>query len=219
MCVHYSLSILPMASSTQYEPKPLPFTTPLTGISDKTLAIHHDKLYVGYVNKMKEIGQKLQEMRETGVGLDKANQSYSDLRALRSGETFATNGVYLHEYYFNMLGGDGVASGPLVMEIEDKYESLDKFMAFFSATAMAVRGWVVLAWDMQLGRLKIYGCDSHDQGGVWGCVPLIVLDVYEHAYFIDYGSDRVAYIADFWKNMDWTAANTLFEKVRSINLS
>ena len=202
-----------------YEQKPLPFNKSLIGISDKTMAIHHDKLYVGYVNKMMEVSDKLQEMRETGVGLDKANQSYSDLRALRMAETFATNGVYLHEYYFNILGGDGTAKGSLVDAIVEKFGSMEKFIAFFSATGMAVRGWVVLAWDMQLSRLKIYGCDSHNQGGVWGCVPLIVLDVYEHAYFIDYGSDRPAYIADFWKNLNWDAANALFEKVNGKTLA
>ncbi|OGL61594.1 hypothetical protein A3C09_00835 [Candidatus Uhrbacteria bacterium RIFCSPHIGHO2_02_FULL_47_44] len=208
-----------MSSATQYEPKPLPFNKSLTGISDKTMAIHHDKLYVGYVNKMKEIAEKLKEINASGTGLDKANQSFSELRALRMAETFTVNGVYLHEYYFNVLGGDGAASGSLVDALVEKYGSLKKFIAFFSATGMAVRGWVVLAWDMQLGRLKIYGCDSHNQGGVWGCVPILVLDVYEHAYFIDYGSDRPAYIADFWKNLNWSAANTLFEKVRSFNLS
>ena len=207
-----------MSSATQYEPKPLPFNKSLTGISDKTMAIHHDKLYVGYVNKMKEIAGKLKEMNASGIGLDKANQSFSELRALRMGETFATNGVYLHEYYFNVLGGDGAASGSLVNVLTKKYGSLEKFIAFFSATGMAVRGWVVLAWDMQLGGLKIYGCDSHNQGGIWGCVPIIVLDVFEHAYFIDYGSDRPAYIADFWKNLNWKAANTLFEKVRNVTL-
>ncbi|MEK7452480.1 MAG: hypothetical protein AAB664_04015 [Patescibacteria group bacterium] len=103
-----------MPSAAKYEPKPLHFQKSLIGISDKTLAIHHDKLYVGYVNKMKEICEKLEAMREGGVGLDKANQSYSELRALRMGETFATNGVYLHEYYFNVLGGDGAAHGSLV---------------------------------------------------------------------------------------------------------
>jgi len=207
-----------MPSSINYEAKPLPFQNSLTGISDKTIAIHHDKLYVGYVNKMKEIAEKLKDMNETGVGLDKANQSFSELRALRMGETFATNGVYLHEYYFNVLGGDGTAVGSLSDAIVEKFGTLEKFVAFFSATGMAVRGWVVLAWDMQLGRLKIYGCDSHDQGGVWGCVPLIVLDVYEHAYFIDYGSDRPAYIADFWKNLNWNAANALFETVKSYKI-
>ena len=196
-----------------YIPKPLPFTNDLTGISKKTLEIHHDKLYLGYVKKMKEVSEKLMEMNQTGFGLESSNQSYSELRALRDAETFTVNGVYLHEYYFNGLGGDGIASGPLVTALVEKYGSLEKFIAFFSATGMAVRGWVVLAWDVQVKRLKIYGCDAHNQGGVWGCLPMIVLDVYEHAYFIDYGSDRAAYIKDFWKNFHWEVANRLYSSL------
>src|ERR1700752_1374501 len=102
-----------MPSAKQYEAKPLPFAGSLTGISDKTLQIHHDKLYVGYVNKYKEIAQKLSEMAASGVGLDSANQTYSELRGLREGETFAANGVYLHEHYFNVLGGEGKPTGSL----------------------------------------------------------------------------------------------------------
>ncbi len=208
-----------MPSTTQYEQKQLPFSKPLTGISEKTIAIHHDKLYVGYVNKMKEVGQKLKDMAESGDGLADANQSYSALRGLREGETFVANGVYLHEYYFNGLGGDGTPAGALTDAIKEKWGSMEKFVAMFSATGMAVRGWTVLAWDAQLGRLKIYGCDSHNQGGVWGCLPIIVLDVFEHAYFLDYGSDRKAYIADFWKNMDWKAVSAVFEKVSKVSLN
>lgn len=201
-----------MPSAIDYEPKPLPFNKDLIGISKKTLEIHHDKLYQGYVKKMKEVSEKLMEMNQTGVGLEASNQSYSDLRALRDAETFTVNGVYLHEYYFSVLGGDGTPTGSLVDALTEKYGSLEKFVAFFSATGMAVRGWVVLAWDTQLERLKIYGCDAHNQGGVWGCLPIIVLDVYEHAYFLDYGSDRATYIKDFWKNFNWNAANALYEK-------
>ncbi|MSR85725.1 superoxide dismutase [Candidatus Uhrbacteria bacterium] len=195
----------------KFEPKPLPFKT-LTGISDKTMMIHHDKLYAGYVSKLNEVREKLMAMNETGAGLDTANQSYSDLRALRDAETFAANGVYLHEYYFDTLGGAGQATGSLVDALTEKYGALEKFMAFFSATGMAVRGWVVLCWDTQEKKLKIYGCDVHNQGGVWGCLPILVLDVYEHAYFIDYGADRKTYIADWWKNLNWEKANELYSQ-------
>lgn len=205
-----------MPSATQYEPKPLPFKKSLIGISDKAMAIHHDKLYVGYVNKLKEVSAKLMEMSASGVGLTEANQTYSDLRALRDGETFAANGVYLHEYYFNVLGGEGKPTGALVDALLEKYGSLEKFINFFSATGMAVRGWVVLAWDTHVGRLKIYGADAHNQGGVWGAIPVIVLDVYEHAYFMDYGSDRKKYIEDFWKNLNWEAANAVYERAKGI---
>ncbi|MEI7741896.1 MAG: superoxide dismutase [bacterium] len=194
-----------------YEAKPLPFKSALTGIGEKTVSIHHDKLYAGYVAKMNEVAEKLAAASKDEKILNAANQSYSDLRALRDGETFATNGVYLHEHYFNVLGGDGKASGPLVKAIEEKWGDLQTFVNFFSATGMAMRGWVVLAYDTHLGRLKIYGADAHNQGGVWGAIPLIVLDVYEHAYFIDYGSDRKTYIQDFWKNLNWEAANEAYK--------
>ncbi len=201
-----------------YESKPLPFQKSLIGISDKTIAIHHDKLYQGYVNKMKEISEALAKISETGEGLSTANQSYSALRSLKVDETFARNGVYLHEYYFNVLGGDGKPAGEIVDAIIAKWGSLEQCVAYMSAVGMAVRGWVVLAWDMHMGTLKVYGCDTHNQGGVWSCIPLIVLDVFEHAYFIDYGSDRPAYIADFWKNLNWDAANHLYNNVKEFRI-
>jgi Fe-Mn family superoxide dismutase len=208
-----------MPSARQYEPKPLPFAGKLTGISEKTIQIHHDKLYVGYVAKMKEVAEKLAAMRENADALAAANQSYSELRGLRDGETFATNGVYLHEHYFNVLGGKGKAEGSLVDAIAEKWGSLETFMGMFSASGMAMRGWVVLAWDTHVGRLKIYGADAHNQGGVWGCIPVLVLDVYEHAYFIDYGSDRKAYIADWWKNLDWEAATKVYEAAKKVSFA
>ncbi|MFA5935718.1 MAG: Fe-Mn family superoxide dismutase [Patescibacteria group bacterium] len=191
------------------EPKPLPFSTPLTGISDKTLAIHHDKLYAGYVTKKNEIQGKLDELIKKG-DFASANQSYSELRGLMDGETFAVNGVYLHEWYFDVLGGNGNAEGPLVEALAAQYGSIENFIAYFSACGLAARGWVVLCWDTKEQKLCVYQADSHNQGGIWGCMPIIVMDVYEHAYFIDYGSDRKAYIADFWKNFNWAKANELF---------
>jgi len=201
-----------MPSSQDYQPKDLPFKRDLIGISEKTIEIHHDKLYTGYVNKMKQIGAELAALA-TGEKEVSGNQTYSELRALRNGETFANNGVYLHEYYFNCLGGsEEVPENALTNALSEKFGSIENFVTYFSASGMAMRGWVVLAWDTQLDRLKVYGCDSHNQGGVWGCIPIIVLDVYEHAYYLDYGSNRKSYIADFWKNMNWEAANHVFEK-------
>jgi Fe-Mn family superoxide dismutase len=194
------------------EVKPLPFKS-LTGISDKTMAIHHDKLYAGYVAKKNEIGEKLEALSHGG-DVSSANQSYSELRALKDGETFATNGVYLHEWYFDALGGDGKPAGSLVDALVQKYGSLDNFLNYFNACGMAARGWVVLAWDTHDAMLRVYSGDAHNQGGVWGCLPVIVLDVYEHAYFIDYGSDRKAYITDYWKNFNWAKATESFEATK-----
>src|SRR5437870_7811476 len=91
-----------------YAPKRLPFRTPLNGISDRTLKAHHDKLYVGYVDKKNEIENRPEELgREIVHDEDKGNTTYSELRGLKDGETYAVNGVYLHEWYFEILGGDG----------------------------------------------------------------------------------------------------------------
>ncbi len=192
------------------DPKPLSFSGSLQGISDKTLTIHHDKLYAGYVSKKNEIESKLEPLMKGGDATS-ANQSYSELRALKQGETFAVNGVYLHEWYFDVLGGDGMPNGALAGALTNKFGTLENFMSYFSACGMAARGWVVLCYDLHDKDLKVYCCDSHNQGGVWGCLPIIVMDVYEHAYFIDYGSDRKTYIQDFWKNLNWSKINELYQ--------
>ncbi len=195
--------------------KPLPFTS-LKGISDKTIAIHHDKLYAGYVAKKNEVGEKLASLSHGG-DVSGANQSYSELRALKESETFVANGVYLHEWYFDALGGDGAPSGTLVDALAAKYGSLENFINYFSACGMAARGWVVLCWDTHDEKLRIYTGDAHHQGGVWGCLPILVLDVYEHAYFIDYGADRKAYIADWWKNLDWKTVDKMYAMTQKVD--
>lgn len=203
------------------DPKPLPFKE-LNGISSKALEIHHDKLYAGYVKKSNEIGDKLGKLREEIIAgrAEGGNQTYSELRALKQGETFAVNGVYLHEWYFDVLGGEGnwQAAPELSKAISEKWGSVENFMKYFSECGMASRGWSLLVWDIKAQELKQYNGDSHNQGGVWGCIPIIVLDVYEHAYFIDFGSDRKAYIETFWRNFDWKKAEGIYLKVREIKL-
>ena len=196
------------------QPKPLPFKK-LSGISEKAMEIHHDKLYVGYVNKKNEISEKLGKLARGG-DVSSANQTYSELRALMDGATFATNGVYLHEWYFAVLGGQGEPAGALKDALVARYGSLENFLAFFSACGMAARGWAVLAVDSTDGELRVFTGDAHNQGGVWGVLPVIVLDVYEHAYFIDYGADRKAYITDFWKNLNWDTANELYSRAKKM---
>lgn len=191
-----------------YQVKPLPFTKELTGISKKTMDIHHGKLYTGYVNKSNEIEDKLKKADKAA-----ANASYSEIGELKRQQSFALNGVYLHEAYFSVLGGDGKPSGTLVDRIKKDFGSYEEWEADFKAAGMAARGWVVLGFDMNDGRLHNYSCDVHNQGGIWGAVPIIVLDVYEHAYFIDFGSDRKAYIEAFMKNLNWEAANKAFHNV------
>lgn len=189
-----------------YQAKPLPFNKQLIGISDRTLQVHHDKLYVGYVNKRNEIEQKLQTADRSA-----ANATYSEYGELKREESFAANGIYLHEYYFNVLGGNGEEGGEVKEAIIKEFGSYEKWLEDFKAAGMVARGWVVLAYDFNTGRLHNYLCDSHNHGGIWGAMPVIVMDMYEHAYFIDYGSDRKTYIEDYFKNLDWDKANQIYK--------
>jgi len=204
-----------------YSIKPLPFDKDLDGISKKTNDIHHGKLYKGYVDKANEVSDELGKLRDEIIAgtAPGGNTTYSKLRALKLGETFAVNGIYLHEWFFGALGGDGdYAKAPeLSVAIVEKWGSVENFQKYFGECAMAARGWAVLAWDLHEKRLKQYNGDVHDHA-VWGCIPLIALDVYEHAYFIDHGSDRKAYIAAFWKNLNWEVLEGMFNKIKTLSV-
>lgn len=179
------------------------------GISARQLQEHHDVLYVGYVNKVNEI----RAAYET-VDYSKANQSYSALRAAKSAEPFALNGVKLHEAYFDNLGGQGgKATGKVLELIERDFGSYEKWEQDFKASGIAARGWVVLAYDLDDERLHNFSMDAHDQGGIWSAIPLLVLDTYEHAYMIDYGVKRAPYIDAFMATIDWDEVNRRLAKV------
>ncbi len=193
----------------------------LKGISKETIETHHDKLYVGYVKKSEEVANGLVVLRDKIInGEAQGNQSFSELRSLKDAESFVTNGVYLHEWYFDVLGGDGSADEALELSkaISDKWGSLENGIKYMSECGMASRGWAVLAWDTHQGELRQYNGDSHSQGGIWGALPIIVLDVYEHAYFMDFGVDRKGYIEAFWQNFNWAKAEELYLKAREIKL-
>ncbi len=175
----------------------------LPGLSEKQLAEHHDVLYAGYVKKVNEIRTAL-----ASVDLSKANGTFSDLRELKVEEGFALNGVKLHEAYFdNMTPTGGAPSGVVAEWIAADFGSYEKWAADFAACGLAARGWVVLAFDFSDGKLHNYVCDIHNQGGIWGAIPLLVLDVYEHAYFLDYATARKKYVDGFMMNLDWSVAD------------
>ena len=196
--------------------KPLDYKSDLLkGISQKTIEIHHGKLYAGYVNKSNEIKDKLKPIVESGKAEGK--QIYSELRALKNGESFANNGVYLLENYFAILGGDGIPRSEIVNRLTERYGSFDGFKTYFSACGMAARGWAILAWDMHEKELRIFTCDSQNHGGIWGTVPILAMDVYEHSYFIDTGSDRASYIKTFFGNLNWDKVEEFYQKAKKYN--
>lgn len=178
----------------------------LDGISERTMTEHY-KLYEGYVKKFNEISEKL-----LTVDLDAANPSYSEVRSLKTEYSFALNGVKNHEIYFGHLGGDGaVPSGRLSEQLTKDFGSFEKWQLEMKATAMAARGWAWLVWDKDLQKLVNVAGDTQSTYLVWNCLPLVALDVYEHAYFIDHGIMRRDYIDAFFKNLNWSVIEKAFD--------
>jgi Fe-Mn family superoxide dismutase len=174
----------------------------LEGISRETVEAHY-KLYQGYVNKRNEILGKL-----AAVDLQAANQVYSDLRALKVDLTFAVGGVKNHEIYFEHLGGSGGDPAGVFAELVRRdFGSTDAWKADLKATGLAGRGWAWAAYDWDEGRLFNYIGDAQNTFPVWNATPLVALDVYEHAYFIDFGTDRAGYIDAFFHNLDYDVVN------------
>lgn len=189
------------------EVKKLPFQK-LEGISEKNIAIHHDKLYEGYVKKWQEIDEKLKIADKT-----LANAVFSDFRELKLEESFAANAIVLHEAYFDILGGDGKEGGEIVKAIESDFGYFEKWLEEFKALGLCSRGWVVLGYDFNDGKLRNFLLDAHNLYGMWGASPILVMDMYEHAYLIDFGSDKKSYIEVFLKNLNWQIINNKYNKI------
>ena len=174
----------------------------LEGISRPAVEAHY-KLYQGYVAKRNEILGKLAD-----VDLSAANQVYSEVRALKVDLTFAIGGIKNHEIYFEHLGGEGGApDGPIADLIARDFGSADAWRADLKATGMGGRGWAWTAYDWDEGRLFNYIGDAQNTFAIWNTTPLVALDVYEHAYFLDYQTDRASYIDVFFNNLDWGVVN------------
>ena len=170
----------------------------MDGISRASVEAHY-KLYQGYVAKRNEILAKLAD-----VDLTTANQVYSDVRALKIDLSFAIGGVKNHEIYFEHLGGGGGdPTGPIASLIERDFGSVAAWRADLKATGMGGRGWAWTAYDWDEQRLFNYIGDAQNTFPVWNATPLVALDVYEHAYFLDYQTDRASYIDAFFANLDW----------------
>jgi superoxide dismutase, Fe-Mn family len=179
----------------------------LDGISRAAVEAHY-KLYQGYVNKRNEILGEL-----ASVDLASANQVYSELRELKVELSFAVGGIKNHEIYFEHLGGDGGDPDGLIGQlIARDFGSAATWRADLKASGMAARGWAWTAYDWDEGRLFNYVGDAQNTYPIWNATPLVALDVYEHAYFLDYQTDRASYIDAFFDNLDWTTVNDWVSK-------
>lgn len=175
----------------------------MPGFSDGLIETHL-ALYEGYVSNV----NKLKEML---VDLSKDVPQYSEMKRRLGWEW---NGMRLHEYYFENLGGDGKinAEGELFQALVGEFGSYEKWKEDFVGTGkMRGIGWAVLYKDRQSGNLINFWINEHDTGHPAGESPILVMDVFEHAYFMDYGKDKPKYIESFFANVDWRRVEERFE--------
>jgi Fe-Mn family superoxide dismutase len=192
-----------MSSIEEIAARPLkPELLRLDGISRVTMEAHH-RLYQGYVAKRNEIVRRLAEADASA-----ANQVYSEYRALKVDLTFALGAIKNHEVYFEHLGGKGGdPDGAFARLVARDFGSVVAWRTDLTATAMAGRGWGWTAYDWDERRLVNLLGDSQNTFPVWNATPLVALDVHEHAYFLDYQTDRAGYIEAFFDNLDWGVVN------------
>jgi Fe-Mn family superoxide dismutase len=194
-----------------YAPKPLSIDPKsINGISEKVLVSHYENNYVGAVKRLNAIGMQLAE-------LDFAKAPNFVVNGLKREELIAANSMILHEIYFDGLGGGGTPKNPLIDGIARDFGSLDRWRAEFSAMGKAQgggSGWVILAYSPRDKRLVNQWAADHTTT-LAGGRPVLVLDMYEHAYHMDYGAAAAKYVDAYMEAIRWDDAVKLYDQYRS----
>jgi superoxide dismutase, Fe-Mn family len=192
-----------------YTPKPLPFDPKaITGLSEKLLTSHHDNNYVSAVKRLGSIQGEFAK-------LDPATAPNFLINGLKREELIAQNSMFLHELYFSCLGVADQPGAKLAGAIEKSFGSMDKWRAEYVGMGKALgggSGWVVLNWMERDGRFVNQWANDHTMAFAGG-TPVLVLDMFEHAYAMDYGSKAAAYVDAYMGALNWSVADTRFAKL------
>ena len=189
-------------------PLPLPFAPAgLRGLSEKLITSHHQNNYGGAVKRLNAIRAQL-------AATPFASAPGFLLNGLKREELIATNSMLLHELYFASLGGDGVTMEPAAqLMLDANFGSVQRWREEFSACAKALgggSGWVLLCFQPREGTLVNQWASDHTQV-IAGGVPILALDMYEHAYHLDHGAAAGAYVDAFMANIDWAAVYARYQ--------
>ena len=193
----------------EIQPRQFPaFEKELDGISRKTMEDHR-KLYEGYIKKTNSLRKML---NDPGI-YEEGNQVFSQLRAVSVDYTFALLGYKNHDIYFGHLGGEGGEDpqGDFAETVEAEYPGgVEMWKQAIRKGAMSARGWVMVGYDLNDGSIFNYLMDTQNLWAVYNMVPILALDVYEHAYARDFGATpdgRGEYVEAFFRNLDWDHVN------------
>lgn len=179
--------------------------------SKETLMLHYDVLYTGYVDNTNKTQEKLEKARESN--------NFENIKCLEKDLSFFGSGAILHELFFENLG-PAIPTSPdikLMEQINKDFGSYDKFKEQFTSSAKVVEasGWNLLVWVPNFKKLEILQCEKHQNLTLWGCEPLLVLDMWEHSYYLQYKTKRDEYIKAFWNIVNWNVVNKRFRNNRS----
>lgn len=188
-------------TTATYQMKPLSCDpAKLPGLSEKLIVSHYDNNYGGAVKRLNAITAQL-------AGLDAATAPVFMLNGLKREELIAANSMILHEVYFDNLGANGALQGELAAAITKDFGSIERWHAEFTAMGKALgggSGWVLLTYSPRDGRLVNQWASDHAHT-LAGATPILALDMYEHAYHMDYGAKAAAYVDAFMKNISWAS--------------
>jgi len=204
------LLVLPLCAASEYQTKDYSYLYGMSGFNDALLKMHF-QLYQGYVKNTNMLLSRLKELEQQDKEL-----SY-DYGALKRRLSWEFDGMRLHEYYFENLGGDQPLDkgSELYQSLSKEFGSFDAWKKNFIATGMMRGiGWVILYRDLQTGRLINAWIEEHDLGHLAGAEPILVMDVFEHAYITQYGLDRGKYISAFFGNVQWEKVSDRFTALR-----
>lgn len=176
----------------------------------ETLDIHYNILYKGYINNTNKTLRKLEEAR--------TQNNYENIKCLEKDLSFYGSGVILHELFFTNMGPP-VPTSPnifLMEQINKDFGNYETFKSQFTESSKVVEasGWNLLVWEPRFKKLEILQCEKHQNLTLWGCVPLFVLDMWEHSYFLQYKTNREEYIKAFWNIVNWNVVNSRWEKIK-----
>lgn len=207
---HAQTETVPMAFAARHQSKPLPFDpSKLNGISEKMIRSHHENNYTGAVKALNLVEQHLFAMSKEK---DLPAYLYGDLKRE---ELIRTGSVVLHEKYFANLGGNGKADGAARKLIEKWFGGYEAWEAEFKRIGDALSGgsgWTILAFNSHTKELHNYWSADHTSNAPFS-IPLLVLDMYEHAYQMDYGAAAAKYVDAFMTNVNWEEVNRRVETV------
>src|ERR1700726_702431 len=179
----------------------------LNGISPRLIESHYENNYGAALNRLNAISEEIEQ-------IDFSNTSDQSLARLKRDEIMALNSTLLHELYFASLGGDGrVVPDAMASAIAKDFGSVDRWRQEFVAIANGLAGgsgWVLLTYVPRDGRLINQSASDHGQS-IAGGIPILALDMYEHAYHLDFGANAAAYIASFMRNIEWNAVQGRYE--------